>query len=117
MDQRQLRMALESSSDRSKAAPRTNSSSSTSTHMRSLSVVLPLVTCCVTAMAQTGAVDRAVSTARTGAPGFRGTVPNGELIRNLRTEEAPELYPGELQDVGPQFLVAREQQAAAERKL
>jgi hypothetical protein len=34
-------------------------------------------------------------------------MPGGSLIRDVDLRSAPELYPGELQDVGPQFLLAR----------
>jgi hypothetical protein len=84
--------------------------------MKSLFAVLPLVTCCTAALAQT-AVDRAVSATQPGSPAFRSTMPTGPLLRDESSLAAPELYPGEMEDVGPQFLVARERQAAAERRL
>jgi hypothetical protein len=83
--------------------------------MKSFALVLPLVACCSTAFAQ-NAVERAVSMTQSRGPAFRSTVPTAPLLRD-GTEAAPELYPGEMEDVGPQFLVARERQAAAERKL
>ena len=85
--------------------------------MKFLSVVLPLVTCCAAALAQQPAVERAVSATQGSSPGFRASAPGASVIRDLSTQQAPELFPGEMEDVGPQFLVAREQQAAAERKL
>lgn len=84
--------------------------------MKSLFVVLPLVAACSTVIAQT-AVDRAISATQGTTPAFRSTVRDTQLLRDAATEQAPELYPGEIEDVGPQFLVAREQKAAPERRL
>ena len=86
--------------------------------MKSAFVVLPLITACAAALAQSPAppsarataVDRAIATTQGGAPGFRGKVP-GSLIRDVDTQQVPELFPGEIEDVGPQFLVARPEAA------
>ena len=92
--------------------------------MKSLFAVLPLVACCATALAQTPAdrassraVDRAISATQPGSLSSRAKMLSSSLISDVNVDQAPELYPGELEDVGPQFLVARERQAAAERKL
>src|SRR5690242_19568975 len=85
--------------------------------MKFISAVLPLVACCATAFAQQRAVERAVSATQGSSPGFRASAPGASVIRDVNAQQAPELFPGEIEDVGPQFLVAREQQAAAERKL
>jgi hypothetical protein len=83
--------------------------------MKSILTLVSLIACCTAALAQT-AVDRAVSATQRTTPAFRTEMPGGSLLRD-GTEAAPELFPGEMEDVGPQFLVAREQQAAAERRL
>ena len=86
--------------------------------MKSAFVVLPLITACAAALAQSPAptsaravaVDRAISTAQPGSPGFRSKM-RGSLIRDVETQQVPELFPGEIEDVGPQFLVARPEAA------
>lgn len=83
--------------------------------MKSFLAVLPLVACCTAALAQSS-VDRAVSATQMGSPSARARM-SGSLIRDVSVEQAPELFPGEIEDVGPQFLVAREQKAVAERKI
>src|ERR1043165_2687277 len=62
-----------------------------------------------TALAQAPA-DRAISTTQSPAGKFRTTIP-GSSLRNVDTSTAPELFPGELEDVGPGFLRARRQEA------
>jgi len=94
--------------------------------MKSALSVLTLATCCASALAQTPqtggaspgprAVDRAISATQANAPAFRGKIRGNALLRD-GTSAAPELYPGEMEDVGPQFLVARDQKAAPERRL
>ena len=90
--------------------------------MKSAFVVLPLITACAAALAQSPspaasprAVDRAISATQTGAPGFRSKM-RGSLIRDVETQQVPELFPGEIEDVGPQFLVARPEAAAPEHR-
>jgi hypothetical protein len=61
------------------------------------------------ALAQSPA-DRAVSTTQSPAGKFRTTLP-GASLRNVDMRAAPELFPGELEDVGPQYLLARRQEA------
>ena len=84
--------------------------------MKFLSAAIPLVALCATAFSQ-ARVDRAISASQPGSVSSRAKLMSGSLVRDIGVEEAPELYPGEMEDVGPQFLVARQQQAAAERKL
>lgn len=88
--------------------------------MKSFFLALPLIACCSTAFAQGPAaqasVDRAISATQPGSLNFRSKM-QGSLIRDVNAEQAPELYPGELQDVGPQFLVERKGPAAPERKI
>lgn len=60
-----------------------------------------------TAGAFAQSADRAVATTQSPAGKYRSTMPGGSLIRDVDTRSAPELFPGELQDVGPQFLLTR----------
>ena len=83
--------------------------------MKSLIVVLPILGCCVAALAQP-AVDRVVSPSQSGTPQFRRKIPGGAgtLLRDPGTQQVPELFPGEIEDVGPQFLIARPEAAQPE---
>lgn len=78
--------------------------------MNRLHTALILFAGTTTAFAQISA-DRAIATTRT--PGFRTSdaVLNKALKRAI-ADRAPELYPGEIDDVGPQFLVLRDRLGA-----
>lgn len=65
------------------------------------------------ALAQSPA-DRAVATTQSPAGKFRAN-PGGIPLPSLDLQSAPELYPGELEDVGPQFLLTRPQGPAEHR--
>jgi hypothetical protein len=80
--------------------------------MKRLALSIPLIL--TTAVAQ-DAADRAIATTQ-GAPRFRGSIPSDVLIREVKAQRIPELYPGEIEDVGPQFLVARPGATAADGK-
>jgi hypothetical protein len=75
--------------------------------------LLALATLAAPAFAQTRA-DRAIATTQGAAPRTHATMPGGSFAEG--TLQAPELYPGEMQDVGPQFLVARPQAAPGEKR-
>src|SRR5512142_559182 len=77
--------------------------------MKLITTAFTLLGIAGTTFAQISA-DRAISTART--PGFRTSerALQNTLNREI-AQQAPELYPGEIDDVGPQFLVFRDQPA------
>ena len=73
------------------------------------SIALFFLAAAATSLAQSPA-DRAIATTQSPGGKFR-TMPGGSFV-NEPNVSAPELYPGEMQDVGPQFLLARPQAAA-----
>ncbi len=75
--------------------------------MKHRSAALLLLATSTTALAQISA-DRAISTVRT--PGVStGDLALKSALKRAISAQAPELYPGEIDDVGPQFLISREQ--------
>ncbi len=66
------------------------------------------------ALAQNSA-DRAISATQNVNVRFRTSDRLAQRLPDLNTTQAPELFPGELQDVGPQFLLGRAQAAAPKR--
>lgn len=74
------------------------------------SIAILLLASAAASLAQLPA-ERAVTQSQSPAGKFR-TMPGGSFLRDVSTESAPELYPGEIEDVGPQFLLARRAAAA-----
>ena len=79
--------------------------------MKHTATTLLVLTTAAIAIGAVNYADRVVSTTQ-NSNALRGT---GWLTKNLSEEDGgqvPELYPGELQDVGPQFLLGRTQPQA-----
>src|SRR5689334_7229010 len=88
------------------------------THMACISriaLTIPLVCAAVSTGVAQNAADRAIATTH-ATPGFRTGISSERLIREVKAQQIPELYPGELEDVGPQFLVLRPDGAAPDGK-
>lgn len=78
--------------------------------MKRLLAIIPLLAIGTAALAQTAA-DRATSATRSPSL-FTSDPAEKRALKQAISEQAPELYPGEIDDVGPQFLVLRDQPQA-----
>ncbi len=77
-----------------------------------MKLILLFLSALTTAAFAQNVADRAIATTRSAAVRSQAQMSGSMLTKDMENRQAPELFRGEIEDVGPQFLIARPQGAA-----